>query len=109
MSDAWVKFRGSAASVAAALTDASVQATPGVGKRLVLRQVILSNEGLANSFTLKDGSGGSTLLGPIYLGANQTLTYKFLSPPRLTANTALVVTTSAADHANIVCEGSVEA
>jgi hypothetical protein len=80
MSDAWVKFRGSAASTAAALTNASVQATPGAGKRLVIRQVIFSNEGTANSFSLKDGSGGSVVFGPIYLAANNTFRYKFLSP-----------------------------
>jgi hypothetical protein len=105
---AWAPFKGTAASTTGALTNTSVQATPGAGKYLVLRQFILSNEGAANSFALLDGSGGTSLVGTIYLGANQTLTYKLLNPIKLTANTALCVTTTATDHANIVCEGSIE-
>ena len=108
MADTYVSFLGKAASTTAALTNQSVQAAPGAGKYLVVRQIILSNEGTANSFALLDGSGGTSLLGTIYLGANQTLTYRFLRPYRLTANTALCVTTAADDHANIVVEGSVE-
>lgn len=108
MTDAWTAFRGSAASTAAALTNASVQASPGTGKKLITRQVLFSNEGTANAFTLKDGSGGSTLFGPVYLGANQSLAYRFVKPLVSTSATALVVDTTASDHANVVCEGSIE-
>lgn len=105
---AWVPFKGSQASTDAALTNASVQASPGTGKYLVVRKVIFSNEGSANSFALLDGSGGTSLLGTIYLGANQTFTYTLANPIKLTAATALCVTTTATDHANIVVEGSIE-
>lgn len=109
MSDAWNKFSGSAASTNAALTNQSVQAAPGAGKSLIVRQIIFSNEGTANSFALLNGSGGANVLGSvIYLGANQSFTYKLFKPYKLTANTALVVTTTASDHASVIAEGSVE-
>lgn len=108
MNDVRVAFTGTQASTTGALTNASVQAAPGAGKYLVVRKFILSNEGTANSFALLDGSGGTSLFDTIYLGANQTLTYTPLNPVKLTANTALCVTTTAADHANIVVEGSIE-
>lgn len=105
---AWTGFRGSAASTAAALTNVVVQAAPGASKSLVVRRITFSNEGAANSFALLDGSGGTSLLGTIYLGTNSTFTYAPLNPICLTANTALCVTTTAADHSNIVVEGSIE-
>jgi len=108
--DVWVAFSAAKASTDAALTNSSVQAAPGSGKYLVVRQVTFSNEGTANSFALLDGSGGTNVLGGVvYLGANQTFgPYKLVNPYKCTANTALVVTTTAADHSTTIVEGSIE-
>lgn len=105
----WVPFVGTQASTSAALTNASMQAAPGASKYLVVRRILITNEGTANTFALLDGSGGTNILGQVlYLGANTTLVYELLNPYKLTANTALCVTTTAADNASIIAEGSVE-
>jgi hypothetical protein len=106
----WPAFTAAKASTDAALTNSSVKATPGAGKYLVVRQVTFSNEGSANSFALLDGSGGTNVLGGVvYLGANQTFgPYKLMNPFKCTADTALVVTTTATDHSTTIVEGSIE-
>src|SRR5512135_3465503 len=99
-----------ATSTAAALTDSELKAAPGDGKAIMVSKITLSNEGAANSWKLEEGT--TTLIFPpaglIYQGTNEVWTYDLKSCPIvLTENTALTVTSTAADHATVMVEGSV--
>lgn len=80
-----------------ALTDAVVQAAPGVGLSLYVTDIIVST-GAATAFNLFFEEGVTTVLGPYYLEAiaGRGLVISFATPKKITANTALTVTTSAA-------------
>ncbi len=96
-------------STAAALTNTEMLAAPGAGKAIYITDIHLSNEGgAANQISVLDGSGGAAMFNH-YFAANQGITASFRTPMVLTANTALCVTTTAADHAIIEVGGYVEA
>jgi hypothetical protein len=80
-----------------ALTDASVHATPGAGLSLYVTDIIFSN-GSTSAMNIFFEEGASTVLGPWYLEAvsGRSIHIKFTTPKKITANTALTVTTSAA-------------
>ena len=80
-----------------ALTDASVHAAPGAGLSLYVTDIVCSS-GAATAMNVFFEEGASTVLGPYYLEAvaGRGLHIKFGTPKKITANTALTVTTSAA-------------
>ena len=81
----------------AALTDTSVKAAPGAGLSLYVTDIVCST-GAATAMNIFFEEGASTVLGPWYLEAvaGRGLSLHFQTPKKITANTALTVTTSAA-------------
>lgn len=80
-----------------ALTDATVHAAPGAGLSLYVTDIIVSS-GAATAMNVFFKEGASTVLGPWYLEAvaGRGLEVHFVTPKKITPNTALTVTTSAA-------------
>lgn len=80
-----------------ALTDTSVHASPGAGLSLYVTDIVVST-GAATAFNIFFEEGASTVLGPYYLEAiaGRGLAIHFGTPKKITAATALTVTTSAA-------------
>lgn len=79
-----------------AQTDASVHAAPGAGLSLYVTDIIISL-GAATALNVFFEEGASKVLGPYYLEAinGRGMHIKFGTPKKVTANTALTVTTSA--------------
>lgn len=80
-----------------ALTDTSVHAAPGAGLSLYVGSIVVST-GAATALNIFFEEGASTVLGPYYLEATngRGMSIQFNPPKKITANTALTVTTSAA-------------
>lgn len=80
-----------------ALTDASVHAAPGAGLSLYVTDIVCST-GAATAMNIFFEEGTTKVLGPWYLEAvaGRGLAIHFGTPKKITANTALTVTTSAA-------------
>lgn len=80
-----------------ALTDASVHAAPGAGLSLYVETIVVST-GAATAMNVFLEEGASTILGPWYLEATagRGLVIIFPGGRKITANTALTITTSAA-------------
>lgn len=80
-----------------ALTDATVHAAPGAGLSLYVTDIVVST-GAATAFNVFFEEGASAVLGPYYLEAiaGRGFSVHFQTPKKITANTALTVTTSAA-------------
>jgi hypothetical protein len=80
-----------------ALTDASVHAAPGAGLSLYVGTISFSS-GAATAINMFLEEGASTVLGPFYLEATagRGMAIQFNPPKKITVNTALTVTTSAA-------------
>ena len=85
-------FNGSAAQ-----TDTTVHAAPGAGLSLYVTDIVFSS-GAATAINLFFEEGASTVLGPWYLEATagRGMSVHFGTPKKITANTALTMTTSAA-------------
>ena len=80
-----------------ALTDASVHTAPAAGLSLYVTDIIVST-GAATAMNVFLEEGASTVLGPWYLEAvaGRGLALHFVTPKKITAATALTITTSAA-------------
>ena len=80
-----------------ALTDASVHAAPGAGLSLYVTDIVVSS-GAATAMNVFFEESTTKVLGPYYLEAvaGRGLALHFQTPKKITANTALTVTTSAA-------------
>lgn len=80
-----------------ALTDATVHAAPGAGLSIYVTDIVFSS-GAATAINCFFEEGASTVLGPYYLEATagRGMSVHFQTPKKITANTALTVTTSAA-------------
>ena len=80
-----------------ALTDAAVHADPGAGLSIYVTDIAVSS-GAATAMNVFFEEGGTKVLGPWYLEAiaGRGLHIRFSTPKKITANTALTVTTSAA-------------
>lgn len=80
-----------------ALTDAEVKADPGDGFSIFVTDIIFST-GAATACNIFFEEGSTTVLGPWYLEATagRGLAIHFTTPKKITASTALTVTTSAA-------------
>jgi hypothetical protein len=79
------------------LTDATVHAAPGAGLSLYVCTIVFSS-GAATAINMFLEEGASKVLGPYYLEATagRGMSVTFNPPKKITANTALTVTTSAA-------------
>lgn len=92
-----------AAEYTAAETDTSVKAAPGAGLSLYITDIYFAANG-AVTITLEEGT--STLKFRYYAAAaGDGVSKAFQVPIKLTANTALTVTTSAAVTATVVVNG----
>ena len=80
-----------------ALTDTTVHAAPGAGLSLYVGTIVFSS-GAATAINMFLEEGASTIIGPYYLEAiaGRGMAVQFNPPRKITANTALTVTTSAA-------------
>lgn len=80
-----------------ALTDTEVKATPGAGFSIFVTDIVFST-GSATACNIFLEEGATTVLGPYYLEAvaGRGLALHFTTPKKITASTALTVTTSAA-------------
>ena len=80
-----------------ALTDATVHASPGAGLSLYVTDIVVSS-GAATAMNIFFEEGSTKVLGPYYLEAiaGRGLSLHFQTPKKITAATALTVTTSAA-------------
>lgn len=81
----------------AALTDAAVHAAPAAGLSLYVTDIVVST-GAATAFSVFFEEGVTTVLGPYYLEAiaGRGVALHFQTPKKITAATALTVTTSPA-------------
>jgi hypothetical protein len=80
-----------------AQTDTQVHASPGAGLSLYVGTIVFSS-GAATAINLFFEEGGTTVLGPFYLEATagRGMAITFNPPKKITAATALTLTTSAA-------------
>lgn len=92
------------ADYASAQTNASIKAAPGAGLKLYITDVVISNGATAGNITLLDGSGG-TVLVEIYPAANGGMAMPFRTPIALTANTALVITSTTVTTHSVTING----
>jgi hypothetical protein len=97
------RFFNATADYGSAQTNASLQGAPGASLSLYITDIIISNGATAGKITLLDGSGG-TVKFTLYPAINGGCAISLANPIRLTANTALCVTsTTVTTHAVNVC------
>lgn len=92
------------ADYASAQTNASVKAAPGAGLSLYITDIQLSNGATAGNITLLDGSGG-TVLYEVYPAINGGAVMNLNTPIRLTANTALCITSTTVTTHSVFVSG----
>lgn len=92
------------------LTDTSVHAAPGAGLSLYVTDIVISL-GANTDFNVFFEEGSTTVLGPFYLEgkSGRGVALSFRTPKKITANTALTVTTSGAVAHSIEVLGFVAA
>lgn len=78
-----------------AWTNASLQAAPGTGLRLYITDIVIDCGATSRTFSLLDGSGG-TVLFKFTPAANASVNAHLTVPVRLTAATALCLTSTGA-------------
>ncbi len=81
------------ADYAVAQTNTSVKAAPGAGLSLYLTDIVISNGATAGNITLLNGSAG-TVVYEIYPAINGGSVHSLRTPTKLTANTALCITST---------------
>src|SRR3990167_2278226 len=90
-----------------ALTDAAVQADPGDGYQLVITEIMFST-GAATACNIFFEEGSTTILGPHYLEAVAGRGLFWKGEKKVTASTALTVTTSAAIAHGLDVQGYIQ-
>ncbi len=90
---------------ATAQTNASLKAAPGAGLSLYITDVIMSNGATAGTMKLIDGSGGATKVGTMYFAITGGAALHFQTPIKLTANTALCLTSVTVTTHSVVVNG----
>lgn len=98
------RFWHVSADYASAQTNTSVKAAPGASLSLYITDIVVSNGATAGNITLLDGSGG-TVLFEIYPAINGGATMSLRSPIKLTANTALCITSTTVTTHSIFVSG----
>lgn len=91
-----------------ALTDATVQASPGAGFQIVVTEIMVST-GAATALNVFFEEGSTKVLGPWYLEAVAGRGLFWKGNKHITANTALTITTSAAIAHGIDIQGYIQA
>lgn len=92
------------ADYATAQTNTSVKAAPGAGLSIYIKTIQISNGATAGNVTLLDGSGG-TVLYEVYPGINGGATLHLDQPIKLTANTALCITSTTVTTHSVFISG----
>ena len=88
----------------AAQTNASIKAAPGASLSLYITDIFLSNGAVAGNVTLLDGSGG-TVKWEAYPAINGGAKDQRRTPIRLTANTALCITSTTVTTHSLTISG----
>lgn len=96
------------ADYASAQTNVSVKAAPGASLSLYITDIVISNGATAGNITLLDGSGG-TVLFEIYPAINGGATISLRNPIKLTANTALCLTSTTVTTHSVFISGYIAA
>lgn len=102
------RFWHVSADYASAQTNVSVKAAPGASLSLYITDIQLSNGATAGNVTLLDGSGG-TVLYEVYPAINGGAVLSLRSPIKLTANTALCLTSTSVTTHSIFVSGYIAA
>jgi hypothetical protein len=102
------RFWHVSADYSSAQTNASVKAAPGAGLSLYITDLQISNGATAGNVTLLDGSGG-TVLYELYPAINGGATLSLRNPIKLTANTALCVTSTTVTTHSVFVSGYIAA
>jgi len=102
------RFFHISADYASAQTNVSVKAAPGASLSIYITDIVLSNGATAGNITLLDGSGG-TVLFEIYPAVNGGATMSLRNPIKLTANTALCLTSTTVTTHSIFVSGYIAA
>lgn len=98
------RFWHVSADYASAQTNTSVKAAPGASLSLYITDITISNGATAGNVTLLDGSGG-TVLFEIYPAINGGVDKQLRSPIKLTANTALCITSTTVTTHSVFVSG----
>lgn len=96
------------ADYASAQTNTVVQAAPGASLSLHITDLVISNGATAGNITLLDGSGG-TVKFEIYPAINGGVSLSLRNPIKLTANTALCITSTTVTTHSIFVSGYIAA
>jgi len=102
------RFWHVSADYASAQTNTSVKAAPGASLSLYITDIQISNGATAGNVTLLDGSGG-TVLYEVYPGINGGATLTLRNPIKLTANTALCITSTTVTTHSVFVSGYIAA
>lgn len=102
------RFWHVSADYASAQTNASVKAAPGASLSLYITDIQVSNGATAGNVTLLDGSGG-TVLYEVYPAINGGAVLSLRSPIKLTANTALCITSTTVTTHSVFVSGYIAA
>ena len=102
------RFWHVSADYGAAQTNTSVKAAPGASLSLYVTDIQISNGATAGNVTLLDGSGG-TVLYELYPAINGGATLSLRNPIKLTANTALCVTSTSCTTHSVFVSGYIAA
>lgn len=98
------RFWHVSADYASAQTNTSVKASPGASLSLYITDIQISNGATAGNITLLDGSGG-TVLYEVYPGITGGAVLSLRSPIKLTAATALCITSTTVTTHSIFVSG----
>ena len=102
------RFWHVSADYGAAQTNASVKAAPGASLSLYITDIQISNGATAGNVTLLDGSGG-TVLYELYPAINGGAVLSLRNPIKLTANTALCITSTTCTTHSVFVSGYIAA
>jgi hypothetical protein len=101
------KFR-ECANYGTAQTNTELVAAPAAGTRLYVTDVVLSAGANAGEVRLLNGSGGSVIVGPVWLPANGALAHHFGVAARLDQATALCLTSQGVTTHSVTVHGYVQ-
>ncbi len=101
-------FWSASVDYAAAQTNATIKTAPGVGLKLYITDIFLSNGAVAGNVTLLDGSAGA-VKWECYPAINGGAAWSPKNPIALTANTLLAITSTTVTTHSLTINGFVAA